>query len=143
MESYEDALDSDPLDPLLLRNCAETRVKLYVIEQKLKNQKNINNTFVENEEQVLLIDKTAPEIIKADSYFSKALRADPDNPHHYIAYANFLKSCGRYSSSEDNYLESLEINPNIKEALKEYAELLRRKKYTAWAELFEKRMRQL
>ena len=128
LEAYENALDSDPLDPSLLRNCALTRVKLYLID---------------NHSPVGKIERSAPEIMKADLYFRKALRADSENLSSLNQYGAFLAASGRLRAAEEHLLESLDIDPNQKDVLWRYAAVLMEMEEKEWAIKFKNRAAQL
>ena len=76
LESFETALSGSPLDPDLLRNCAITKLRIILIDQRLANP---------NASTALVADN--PAVVRVGRYFVRALQADPGDPFSHMSYA--------------------------------------------------------
>jgi hypothetical protein len=92
------ALESNPLDTGLLKNCATGLFQIEKLTLTMSNRK-------KNMNQIVFTD--SPSLKKANSYFVKCLKLDNSNASNYVAYAQFLEIIGKKKDAELHYLHAL------------------------------------
>ncbi len=107
VDKCEESLNSNPNHKLTLRNCAQLL------------------TFLGGALQGKQGDWNSPNMRRANSYYLRALRADPHDAHSTFQYARFLSFCRRSDLAEDYFLKTLELDPHFERCLQEYGAFLR------------------
>ena len=124
------ALESNPLDPGLLKNCAIVIFQIEKLTLTMSNKK-------KNMNQIKFQD--SPTLKKANSYFVKCLKLENTNASNYVAYAQFLEIIGRKKEAELHYLHALTLDPCELRGLYLYANFLQINDKSKLADLFFQR----
>ena len=144
LSHFQEALNSTPNDPLLLRNCA----RVLFVTEKTHIQ---NELFRRKRDKV---DSSSPPptlslksrlLTRANNYFNKAILATGMPEVTLITeYACFLEDCGELDAAETTYLSSLLQNPNQHYCLQRYGNFLEfHRKDEVNGEMFLMRMNQV
>ncbi|KAL6059841.1 Clu domain-containing protein [Balamuthia mandrillaris] len=109
-EKFEEVLSVEPNNSDVLCYCAEMAMRF--MEGSLNNLADIHFSF-ENEMAQ-----------RANSYYLRAITANPMDSFCCFQYAQFLDKCSKIDEAEEFYLRSLEIDPTNVACLQEYGNFL-------------------
>jgi tetratricopeptide (TPR) repeat protein len=106
--SYEEALNSTPNDPSLLRSYAKVYLE---IEKAVMARDNLQKRRL----------KDSPYLTRADLFYRLSIAANKEDTVPLAEYACFLEFVREYDAAEQHYLQALTINPNDAYCLRRYA----------------------
>ncbi len=106
--SYEEALNSTPNDPSLLRSYAKVYLE---IEKAVMARDNLQKRRL----------KDSPYLTRADLFYRLSIAANKEDTVPLAEYASFLEFVREYDAAEQHYLQALTIDPNDAYCLRKYA----------------------
>jgi tetratricopeptide (TPR) repeat protein len=106
--SYEEALNSTPNDPSLLRSYAKVYLE---IEKAVMARDNLQKRRL----------KDSPYLTRADLFYRLSIAANKEDTVPLAEYACFLEFVREYDAAEQHYLQALTIDPNDAYCLRKYA----------------------
>ncbi len=109
--SYEEALNSTPNDPSLLRSYAKVYLEM---EKAVLQRDNLQKRRL----------KDSPFLARADLFYRLSIAANKEDTVPLAEYASFLEFVREYDAAEQHYLQALTIDPNDAYCLRKYASFL-------------------
>eukprot|EP00028_Trichosphaerium_sp_Am-I-7-wt_P002255 CAMPEP_0168516550 /NCGR_PEP_ID=MMETSP0405-20121227/5473_1 /TAXON_ID=498012 /ORGANISM="Trichosphaerium sp, Strain Am-I-7 wt" /LENGTH=511 /DNA_ID=CAMNT_0008536291 /DNA_START=723 /DNA_END=2258 /DNA_ORIENTATION=+ len=111
LQKFERALESNPHDKEILRNCAEITTALH--------------GYADAQHQKIAAGPDDPWVQRVETYLKRALEVDQQDPETLFQYAQFLRYWRHEMDFAENYyLQALEIQPNYLNCIREYGNML-------------------